>query len=473
MTYLEAVRFLNSLVNYEKIPKYTYKNSLKLERIEEFLDIIDNPQHGLRCIHIVGTKGKGSTAAFIAYILREAQYKVGLYSSPHLSDFRERIRILDLQTTLKNQPAGTDNLQLNQEFEGMIPCQRLANLVESLKPKIKQYNYQSKYGPLSFFEVYTALTYKYFKDENVDFAILEAGLGGRLDATNTADSLVAAITPISYDHTRQLGSTLSEIAREKAGIIKNKKLIVVNAAQEKVVEEIIKDKCKQKGALLYEFGKEIVLEIRESHSDCQCFNINGIFGRIDDLSIRLFGRHQLINATLALAVVLILNKFYKTKIEINAIRRGLYNTLWPGRFEIISREPLIILDGAHNPASAQALRETIIENFPSRRVILILGISKDKDIKGVCKTIFPISSEVILTQSKNPRAADVDDIGRIVGGSTIRTRRIGEALEIAKKMARSQDLILITGSLFLVGEARQIQNRNSLLKSPHKNKILV
>ena len=213
MTYPQAIKYLESFVNYEKFIDYPYKRSLKLERIKDFLFLIGNPQDKLRCIHVAGTKGKGSTCAFIAYILRQAGFRVGLYTSPHLSDFRERIRILEYQRIGKSK-------RVLDVFEGLIGKRDLAGLVKKLKPAIDRYNKSSKYGPLSFFEVYTALAFVYFKEQKTDFAVLETGLGGRLDATNTVNALVSVITPISYEHTQKLGKTLREIAREKAGIIK-------------------------------------------------------------------------------------------------------------------------------------------------------------------------------------------------------------------------------------------------------------
>ncbi|MBM3255805.1 MAG: bifunctional folylpolyglutamate synthase/dihydrofolate synthase, partial [Candidatus Omnitrophica bacterium] len=212
MTYPETLAYLDSFINYEKIANYPYKESIKLERINNFLNIIGNPQDSLKSIHIAGTKGKGSTCAFISYILREAGYKVGLYTSPHLLSFRERIRILQPYRQGEERTAEVD-------FEGAIPEEDLIRLVDYLRPKIEEYNISSPLGQLSFFEAYTALAFVYFKEQGVDFAVLETGLGGRLDATNTVNSLASAITPISYEHTQKLGNSLREIASEKAGII--------------------------------------------------------------------------------------------------------------------------------------------------------------------------------------------------------------------------------------------------------------
>ena len=255
MTYQQTIKYLESFINYEKIPSYDYKESLKLERIKGFLSQIGNPQDYLKCIHIAGTKGKGSTSAFVAYILRAAGYKVGLYTSPHLEDFRERIRIL--KPGYRQQATGNRHY-----FDGMISKSELSQFVTKLKPRLEKYSKESKYGPLSFFEVYTALAFVYFKEKNVDFAVLETGMGGRLDATNVVNALISCITQISYDHMDKLGSTLKEIALEKAGIIKAKNKItpeiaqgsrlkaqgriVISAPQVDAAENVIIKKCKEK-----------------------------------------------------------------------------------------------------------------------------------------------------------------------------------------------------------------------------------
>jgi len=473
MTYPETIRYLESFINYEKIPAYPYKESLKLERIKDFLTMINNPQDSLKCIHVAGTKGKGSTCAFLTYILREAGHRVGLYTSPHLSDFRERIRVLGARREGRQGA--------RREFEGMISKDELMELVVRLKPTIDEYNKHSKYGPLSFFEVYTSLAFIYFKEKKVDFAVLETGLGGRLDATNVVKPLVCAITPISYEHTQKLGNTLREIATEKAGIIKVQGSrfkvqgsIVITAPQEEEVRKVIRNKCKQVGAKLYEVGRDVSYRVHGSG-----FMVQGLAGRYTDLRIRLLGKHQLINATVAAGVIEALRN-YNINVNVDSIRAGLYNTVWPGRCEVVSKNPLVVLDGAQNVASAKVLKETIKENFSAesavggeggkyKKLILVLGISSDKDIKGICQELCPLADEIILTQASNPRAACVDDIEKIIraqgtclpAGRTghraqvIKSKNVKEAKERALHIAKKEDLILVTGSLFVVGEARE------------------
>lgn len=450
MTYLKTIQYLESFINYEKIPEYPYRESLKLRRIHDFLAMVNNPQDSLRCIHVAGSKGKGSTSAFITYILREAGYRVGLYTSPHLSDFRERIRILNRKVS-------------RHPFEGMISEADLARLITGLKPAIEKYNRISKYGPLSFFEVYTTLAFIYFKEKKVDFAVLETGLGGRLDATNTVNPLVCVITPISYEHTQKLGNTLQEIAAEKAGIIKRQKfsacmqaekgqrqkLVVISAPQTKEAAGVIKQKCKQAGAQLCIVGKDINCKTTK-----EGFKVEGVFGEYDNLKIKLIGRHQLVNAATALAAVRALY-FHDVNIGVAAIRRGLYNTIWPARCEVISRDPLLVIDGAQNVASSRVLRQAIKDNFKFRKLILILGISQDKDIQGICKEFYSLADQVILTRADNPRAAEPALLsGYFRGKDVYLTRNVKDSLCLAGKKAGKEDLILVTGSLFVVGEAR-------------------
>jgi len=425
MLYSQAISYLESFINFEKVPSYRYKQSLRLERIKQFLSLLDNPQDDLKCIHVAGTKGKGSTCAFIAYILKEAGYKVGFYTSPHLADLRERIRIL---------PGAEKN-----EFEGMIPRPALKKLVEKLKPKIEKYNRNSRYGPLTFFEVYTALALVYFKERKVDFAVLETGLGGRLDATNAVNAIVSVITPISYEHMDKLGKSLKNIACEKAGIIKNKGSIVVSAPQEKEAQDAIRARCRAIQARLYEIN------------------------RYKNLKIRLLGKHQLINATVAERAIKTLS-FYGIKIGIDSIKRGLFNTRWPGRYEVLGRDPCVIIDGAQNIASIGALKEAIKDNFSIgkkyKKLILVLGISSDKDIKGVCLELKDLADKIILTKAKSIRAIDPRVLAiYFKDKEKYITNGVMQAKKLSMRLAEKNDLVLVTGSLFVIGEFKYGKRR--------------
>ena len=461
MTYPQSIRYLESFVNYEKKTDYSYRGSLKLERLRDFLRIIGDPQDKLRCIHIAGTKGKGSTCAFTAYILRQAGFKVGLYTSPHLSDFRERIRILSPSPlTLHPIP----------DFEGMISKKELVALVTRLRPGIDRYNRRSQYGPLTFFEVCTALAFVYFLQKKVDFAVLETGLGGKLDATNTAQSLVSAITPISYEHTQMLGKTLTKIAGEKAGIIKRRSssvvrrpLIVISAPQKEEAARVIRKKCRKEGAQLREVGRDIIIKIGHGlrvKGEGSRFEVEGLNGKYTFLRTMLLGEHQVINASTAVGIIEALRE-YGIHIGIAAIRKGLLNTRWPGRCEVMQRRPWVILDGAQNAASAETIKDALHRNFSYKKLFLILGVSSDKDIPGMCRQVCPFVHKIILTRSANPRAAKIADMERAIrsiipksGKDIIRTGNTGEAIDIARALAGKQDLILATGSLFVVGEIR-------------------
>lgn len=456
MAYQETLRYLESFINYEKLPSWPYKESFKLERFTSFLRQIGNPQRSLRCVHVAGTKGKGSTCAFISYILRQAGFKVGLYTSPHLSDFRERIRILLPGSAAKDR--GSD-------FEGMISPSELVKAVVEIRPDIEKFNLGSRYGPLSFFEIYTAIAFRFFKRKKVDFVVLETGLGGRLDATNTVSAMVSAITPISYEHTQKLGKTLKEIATEKAGIIKcarpkaphsrpsaSGRQIVISAPQERVVARVIYDRCKEAGARLFVLGKDITVE----ESNNGEFAVRGIKGIYRGLKTSLLGRHQLVNSALAIGITEAL-AFNNINIDPKAIKYGLLKTRWPGRCEVISKNPFLILDGAQNVASALTLNKAIKDNFIFDKLILVFGISKDKDIAGVCSELKTIADTVILTRADNPRASEPKDLKKHFPGKDVYlTSSVQQALKLSREKAKRSSLILVTGSLFVVGEARRL-----------------
>lgn len=479
MSYYKTIQYLESFINYEKILAYSYKESLTLERIKCFLETIGNPQRSLKYIHVAGSKGKGSTCAFIAYILREAGFKTGLYTSPHLVDFRERIRILEPNPEPR-LPRSKYRGTLNPDFEGMIAKRELNGLVEKLRPVIDKYNKASKHGALSFFEIYTALAFVYFKEKKVDFVVLETGLGGRLDATNVVDSLVSVLTPVSYEHMDKLGNSLREIAAEKAGIIKkqwpvasgkgseikNKKFVVISAPQEKETMDVIRNRCGQTGARLVEVGRDVVfrnpsiIPPLKKGGKKGGFSVKGIFADYPDLKINLIGRHQVINAVTAVAAVEAL-RLYGICVSPKCIKNGLYNTVWPGRCEVVSKIPLIVLDGAQNTASIRALKNALAEKFKYKELILVFGVSNDKDIAGICVQLRDFSDKIILTRSNNPRAYNPEELaGFFAGRHCDVTKTVEEAVKLAKKKCGRQGLILVTGSLFVVAQARSYIIKN-------------
>lgn len=444
MTYTEALRYLESFINYEKMDGYNYRSSLKLERMKRFAALLGDPQNHIKSIHIAGTKGKGSTASYVYSILRAAGFKAGLYTSPHLIDFRERIRI--------------DGKLISEEDLSSI-LDRIRDVVESRMKKDRP----------SFFEVYTILAYIYFKEKDADFAVYETGMGGRLDATNVLEPLVCAITPLSYEHTDKLGLTLEEIAGEKCGIIKSAS-ICVSAPQEKKALKVIEDTCRERGVRLILVGRDIVFkEIRSGDTE-EVFDISGIAGDYDMLKSRLLGSHQMINAATAIGIIWGLG-LRGIKITSDAVKKGVESARWDGRLEIISREPYIVLDGAQNKASAGCLADAAKKIFKYKKLILVLGISKDKDIKGILETLMPISDSIIFTKSRVAERALAPEKIREAASSinndfkdTAVIPDVESALKMATSKANKDDLILVTGSLFVVGEAKAYFAKEGLIE---------
>ncbi|MDP3804208.1 MAG: folylpolyglutamate synthase/dihydrofolate synthase family protein [Candidatus Omnitrophota bacterium] len=431
MTYPEALQYLDSFANYEKKDSYDYKGSFSIDRMKALASTLGNPQDEIKSIHIAGTKGKGSTAAIIYSILKEAGFKVGLYTSPHLVSFRERIRIND----------------------SMISEDDIVNILERIDRALAGF----KDDPPSFFEIYTALCFVYFKEKKVDFAVYETGLGGRLDATNIVHPLVSVITPISYEHTDKLGSTLREIAAEKGGIIKDDSVCVL-APQEPEALRALEKICNEKKTKLIHVGKEINYKEFKADAESEEFSVFGVFGEYPRLLTRLLGSHQVVNSATAIGAIEAL-RFSGITIPMEAVRKGIESARWPGRLEIVGRKPLVILDGAQNRASALALANAVKKIFKHKNLILVLGVSKDKDVKGILDELLPISDFVVLTKSKViERALEPVKIREFIGEDkkVLLTSGIEEALSKVKELAKPEDLILITGSLFLVGEARDI-----------------
>ena len=393
-----------------------------LTAITDLLSRLGNPQNSYKIILIAGTNGKGSTAAMTSSILCSAGYKVGLYTSPHLVDVRERIVINGKKISLK-------------EFNRTIAY---------VKDKKEQL--------VTYFEFLTAVAYVYFQRQKVDIAVLEVGLGGRLDATNVCKPMVSIITNIAFDHIDYLGNTLDSIAREKAGIIKQKGVCITAAKQKKVLE-VLKNVCLRRRAKLYCLNSDIKIKKQKDGF----LNYQGLYRNLKNLKIPLQGDHQLSNAALALGAIELCTK-KGFNIADTAIYAGLKNTHWEARLEVLQNQPLFLLDGAHNPAGISVLCRSLKKDFSYRRLILIFGALADKDYSQMLQKIVPLASIIILTQLKTKRAVPVNDIMETVkkmGYPAIVTENVKQAIERAQALAKKQDLICATGSFYLAGEVKQ------------------
>jgi dihydrofolate synthase / folylpolyglutamate synthase len=435
MIYQEAVEYLNSFLNYENECNCTYSD-MKLERVRQLLAKLDNPQDKFKSIHIAGTKGKGSTCAFIFTILKEAGYKAGLYTSPHLIDFKERIKI-------------SYHDSMEETRERLIEQNEVTTLIEQIK------SHADNIPGLTFFEIYTVLAFMFFAAQKIEFAVLETGLGGRLDATNVVQPLVCGFSAISLDHTQILGNTIEKIAREKAGIIK-KDTLVVSVSQLPQAWIEIERACKGNNAKLYQIGKDFLCDVVGNNLDGSIFDFKSKDVDYHGLHISLAGQFQVVNAALALGVIHLL-RLHEIVISSIAIRRGLETTHWPGRMHIVHKNPFLVLDGAQNPASAQVLRAAVNMMFIPKKSILVFGACRDKDVRGMMQYLGRQQNMIILTQSQNPRAINVDELEKILSPFKRviqKTHSVYEAMKLAFEHSDSKDdLILVTGSLYIVGEA--------------------
>ncbi len=434
MDYLEALRYLSERSGYDRgfVANPFEREGIGLERTAWILRAVGNPERRYPSVHIAGTKGKGSTAACLASVLAAAGYRVGLYTSPHLHTFRERIQIA-------GRPIDPE---LFADLTAELATANAALLAE-----------RPDWGEATAFELATALALLAFARAAVDVAVVEVGLGGRLDATNVLLPEVAAITSISYDHTQILGNTLAEIAREKAGIIKPGRP-VVSAPQPSEAEAVIARLAVERGAALLRGGRDWTVEGIPAR-----FSFRGPGGGLRNLRLALRGAHQVENAGVALAVVQLLRE-RGLSIPEAAVRSGLAEVWWPGRLEVLRERPLVVVDGAHNVDSAERLAQALRAEFTWRRLVVILGIARDKDIPGIVRALAPLADEVIAVASHSPRAAAPERILAAVGEvmpniPAHATGSVAAALHAARGRAQPDDLILLTGSLYAVAEARE------------------
>jgi dihydrofolate synthase / folylpolyglutamate synthase len=418
MTYSSAVAYLYQL------QKHGIK--LGLATMTALMGRLGMPQTTYRTLHIAGTNGKGSTAAMAAAILQAAGYRVGLYTSPHLVEFRERIRV-------------------NGE---MISESQVAHLTERL-----QILCQPDLSP-TFFEDTTAMAFQHFADSGVDVAVLEVGLGGRFDATNVVTPEACAITTISLDHQEYLGNTCSSIAFEKAGIIKPGVPVVLGRLEDDA-REMIEQVARQRQAPVFRINEHFYAEGETTKR----FAYRGLGMHYDELTCALDGRHQLDNAACALALIGAAAARGIT-VTADAVREGLRAVNWAGRLEVVDRYPTILVDGAHNPAAAKALADSFMSSdrsAPSRPVVLVLGMMRDKDHRGFVEPLKDLIDEVVLTQAALPRSATAQEL-RASLGSLLPDPHVvpslGDAMTLAKQLATPNGLVCVTGSLMLVGECK-------------------
>ena len=428
MNYQAALDYVLSFADYERASRSAV--IFDIARIQEFLKRLGDPQKAARSVHIAGTKGKGSASAMIASVLTASGYRTGLYTSPHLLTMRERIQV-------------DGNPIAEEEF---------AAIVEGLKPEVEAINRWGALGELTTFEILTTSAFVYFKEMGVDFQVLETGLGGRLDATNVVKPEVCAITSISFDHAEVLGDTLAQIAEEKAGIIKPGS-IVVCAPQPVEALVVIEEVCQERGARLIRVSEELTWQRNNFNLSGQSFHLKGVRGEYD-LTIPLLGEYQLENATVAVAVLEVLTDL-GVGISPESIALGLSQVFWPGRLQILRRSPLFVVDGAHNAYSVMKLGEALKQYFNFGDVILIVGASRDKDIAEIVAELSSLSSRVIVTPSRHPRAADasrfVDEFSKW-GVSPQVAENVPSAVDLALAGAKLGDLVCATGSLFVVAE---------------------
>ncbi|WP_027369344.1 bifunctional folylpolyglutamate synthase/dihydrofolate synthase [Desulfovermiculus halophilus] len=392
-----------------------------LSSTSALLDRLENPEQGQHFVHIAGTNGKGSVASFLAQILRSAGLNVGLYTSPHLVRFTERFQINGRE----------------------IPQDQAADLMHTVMEVFDPRE------PPTFFEAVTVMALLYFARRNTDIVIMETGMGGRLDATNVIHPLVSVITSISMEHQEYLGSSLLQVAREKAGIIKPSVPVLTAASQPKVLE-CIQETCRAQDAPFYRLGRDFRARMRDSR-----LFYHGLHAELKAVPLGLSGRHQARNAALALAASEILEDKGFLVSDVSR-RTGVSQTVWPGRMHLMDGRPRIMLDGAHNPAAIAALAASLRENPNYRRLILVIGIMADKAAKPILRSILPLAGQVIFTRPVYPRAMDPfqlrDQAERLPSRNTV-IPSLPKALDTARAAAGDQDLILVTGSLFTVGEA--------------------
>lgn len=402
-----------------------------LERIRFLLDALGNPERSFPTVHVAGTNGKGSTSAMLAAMLRAAGRRVGLFTSPHLVDYNERIAV-------DGRPV--DDLSLDAALAKLGP------VVEAAA--------KSAVGQPTEFEVATAAAMVCFAEADVDVAVVEVGLGGRLDSTNVVHPVVSVITPIGLDHTNRLGGTLADIAAEKAGIIRPQVPVVCGPQPEEAFQ-VIAEAAAAAGAPLVAAGRDYDFTLVAADRDGTVFDVRYRDRRLRGLRTALLGPHQAVNGAMAAAAGLTLG------LPEAAIRKGLETVVWPGRMELLARRPFVLLDGAHNAEGAQALAAALSVVFPDRRPVFVMGILREKPVERMLQALLPLGRAVVFTVPRSSRTPPMppEELARLAGGliDEVATELdAGRAMERAWELAGPEGLVCVCGSLYLVGEVRRL-----------------
>jgi len=440
--YQQAIDYLFARTDYEKQERLRYNvTTFNLNRMQKLLSSLGNPHKKIHTVHIGGTKGKGSTATMLARMLEANGYRVGLYTSPHVVHLHERITV---------------NTKMISDSEMCGLLNRVYAPVEKM----------SKTAPPTFFEIMTALAFMYFLDKAVDIAVIETGLGGRLDSTNVIRPKVIGITSLSIDHQNLLGDTIDSIAREKAGIFK-RGVPAITVQQEPSAMRVLKSQAIAVKASLSVTGSDIDFshrfETSREHGPHTRICLTTPTSKFEHLRVPLHGKHQAINCGLALAI---LDKLKSAgyKIDNNKAAEGLHKVSLAGRMEMIWDDPRIMIDAAHNAASIKALIHAIGQNIPYDSMVVIFGCNSDKDVKGMLEKLQYGADKVIFTRSNSPKAMSPEDLAEMyteICGKMYQTAAtLGQALQLAKNAVGKEDLICITGSFYLIGQAKMRFQQN-------------
>ena len=463
--YEQAIEYLFGRINYEQVHAERYAvRDFKLDRMAHLLSLLGDPQERIPAIHIAGTKGKGSTAAMLAEVLKAAGFRVGLFTSPHIEAFEERMRV---------------------DGEMLKPDQ-LVELVNQISPHITQMDRTPGKCKPTYFEIATAMAWLCFEQARTDVVVLEVGLGGRLDSTNVCRPEVCVITSISRDHTQLLGSRLEDIAREKAGIVKPN-VPVVSGISASGVRDVIGEMCRTKQAPLYQVERDFTLSHQSQDTDGHSASVEQqrpVYGTVDvqspwrqwsSIPLTLAGAHQAHNAALAVTALDVLRE-RGWSVPTESVVRGMRSVTCPLRIEFLARKPTVVVDAAHNSASIAALTSTLARSFSARRRILIFATARDKDAAGHLRQLLPRFDTVILTQYLgNPRALPAAELHQLCRSlSTVPVHLAAnpaQAWKLARWVAGEDDLICVTGSFFIAAEARALilddLQRTSLTAGPH------